>query len=404
MMTKDQILNLFNKLEKHGVGTPRGQKVLDTLVVTTTWEKETPVHIAIKEGKVDLAKALLERGKAELARKQDNNRNTALHIAADYGRTEIVKILLQHDGKNLVYMKNAYGCTALHKAARHGHTDIVKALLELGGEELLHVQDSNRETAFIYAYLWLKSSGGVGKGRMDCFSDIFEILAKRLGGKSFIATQPYREDVDHWTETKYIAHVYFNGDYITYLKINDFPYTKKGYFDDPKKDVLLLKEFADLDVLYDDLADESGVSQLTTEEKLYLYALAFESYAKRKLPATHPDLKLMSTFIKEFDKTDHDTTYKSLLATSIHRVHAVIRGTTRYNLGKLFHRSQTIFDVIPDVVPAVRKDYTIVPKPAAEEDITVDTDTSGNSQTSDSDKLLSKGKVQKRYGTLIRRA
>ena len=66
---------------------------------------------------------------------EDASKRTALHLAARNGHLEVVKYLLEKGGAEVNEEDND-GWTALHLAARYGHLEVVKYLLEKGGTEV----------------------------------------------------------------------------------------------------------------------------------------------------------------------------------------------------------------------------------------------------------------------------
>ncbi|GJN31085.1 hypothetical protein PR202_gb19441 [Eleusine coracana subsp. coracana] len=86
------------------------------------------LHIAAKQGDVDVVKALLE-ALPELSMTVDASNTTALNTAATQGHMEVVRLLLQVDG-SLALIARSNGKTAVHSAARNGHVEVVRALLQ----------------------------------------------------------------------------------------------------------------------------------------------------------------------------------------------------------------------------------------------------------------------------------
>ena len=91
----------------------------------THTEKNTPLHIACKNGGEDIVRFLLEKNANANATNQ--KRVTPLHISATHGFTEISKLLLERDAD--VEMQDADGCTPLIYAARGKHEKVISLLL-----------------------------------------------------------------------------------------------------------------------------------------------------------------------------------------------------------------------------------------------------------------------------------
>ncbi|XP_076264402.1 uncharacterized protein LOC143198798 isoform X3 [Rhynchophorus ferrugineus] len=95
------------------------------------------LHLAAKDGHVDIAKELLKRGAiVDAATKKGN---TALHIASLAGQEEVVKLLVQHDASLNVQSQN--GFTPLYMAAQENHDVVVKYLLSKGANQTLATED-----------------------------------------------------------------------------------------------------------------------------------------------------------------------------------------------------------------------------------------------------------------------
>lgn len=87
---------------------------------------ETPLHVASRNGSVDIMNLLLERG-ADID-KPDNDRETPLHSASRCGKERSVRLLLKEKAKT--DRTDNDGETPLHAASRRGHESVVAVLLE----------------------------------------------------------------------------------------------------------------------------------------------------------------------------------------------------------------------------------------------------------------------------------
>jgi ankyrin repeat protein len=88
--------------------------------------KWTALHLASKNGTVDIAEALIEFG-ADINH-QDNFGRTPLYIASRHRSNKLVRLLLDH-GANL-NTSDTWGITPLHEASMHGLTTFVASFLE----------------------------------------------------------------------------------------------------------------------------------------------------------------------------------------------------------------------------------------------------------------------------------
>uniref|UniRef100_A0A8C2D3G2 Ankyrin 2 n=1 Tax=Cyprinus carpio TaxID=7962 RepID=A0A8C2D3G2_CYPCA len=95
------------------------------------------LHLAAKEGHVDLVQELLDRGSSvDSATKKGN---TALHIASLAGQGEVVKILVKRGADINAQSQN--GFTPLYMASQENHLDVVRYLLENGGNQSTATED-----------------------------------------------------------------------------------------------------------------------------------------------------------------------------------------------------------------------------------------------------------------------
>ena len=92
---------------------------------------DTPLLLALSEGQLDVARALIERG-APLDVADYEIRFTPLLAAARFGHTEMVELLLDRGAD--IHAKAYCSNTALHLAIRAGHTDTARILVERGAQ------------------------------------------------------------------------------------------------------------------------------------------------------------------------------------------------------------------------------------------------------------------------------
>ncbi|XP_057656758.1 ankyrin-3-like isoform X1 [Diorhabda carinulata] len=95
------------------------------------------LHLASKDGHIEIARELLKRGAiADAATKKGN---TSLHIASLAGQEEIVRLLVQHGAALNVQSQN--GFTPLYMAAQENHDGCVRYLLSKGANQALATED-----------------------------------------------------------------------------------------------------------------------------------------------------------------------------------------------------------------------------------------------------------------------
>ena len=87
----------------------------------------TPVHVAARNGTVEMVQLLFDNG-GDLSLKNEDEQ-TSLHLAADYGRTRTVRKICELDD-DLVGIEDENSNTALHLAATKGHEKVVTCLIE----------------------------------------------------------------------------------------------------------------------------------------------------------------------------------------------------------------------------------------------------------------------------------
>jgi ankyrin repeat protein len=90
----------------------------------------TPLHLASKEGHVDIARFLIEHGADAGAR--DNDNCTPLHWASQQGHSEVVRVLVERGVE--VNARDHSDWTPLHAASQNGRLEVVRFLLEHGAD------------------------------------------------------------------------------------------------------------------------------------------------------------------------------------------------------------------------------------------------------------------------------
>ncbi|EDV90942.1 GH23945 [Drosophila grimshawi] len=95
------------------------------------------LHLAAKDGFVDICNELLKRGiKVDSATKKGN---TALHIASLAGQQQVIKQLIQHNAN--VNVQSLNGFTPLYMAAQENHDACCRLLLGKGANPSLATED-----------------------------------------------------------------------------------------------------------------------------------------------------------------------------------------------------------------------------------------------------------------------
>ncbi|XP_046807629.1 ankyrin-3-like [Lucilia cuprina] len=95
------------------------------------------LHLAAKDGYIDIVAELLRRGiRVDNATKKGN---TALHIASLAGQKEVIKLLIQYNAN--VNIQSLNGFTPLYMAAQENHDACVRFLLSKGANPSLATED-----------------------------------------------------------------------------------------------------------------------------------------------------------------------------------------------------------------------------------------------------------------------
>ena len=107
----------------------------------------TALHIAAREGHLEVVRLLLQAGADKDASNGDGL--TALHFAARPGHSEVVRLLLEAGADKDAATTHGVTVTALHIAAQEGHLEVVRLLLEAGADK--DTADTNGWTALHFA-------------------------------------------------------------------------------------------------------------------------------------------------------------------------------------------------------------------------------------------------------------
>jgi serine/threonine-protein phosphatase 6 regulatory ankyrin repeat subunit B len=104
--------------------------------------KYTPLLLAAANGRVDIARVLLENG-ASVGR-TNHKAWTALHVAAFHGQLEVCRLLLEKGAEvNAIDLPKKN--TPLHSAARNGYLSVVQLLVERGAN--VRTKNTDGQTA-----------------------------------------------------------------------------------------------------------------------------------------------------------------------------------------------------------------------------------------------------------------
>lgn len=134
--------------------------LLERVPVTGTPDDDyTPLGLAVRAGRVDLVRRLLDAG-ADPGGVIGLMRGTLVHEASYHGHGDVVRLLTQHrsaDGAPSIDLdaQGPYnGFTALHDAVWHGHHDAAQALIDAGArlDIRTHAGTTPRDLAILYGY------------------------------------------------------------------------------------------------------------------------------------------------------------------------------------------------------------------------------------------------------------
>ena len=94
--------------------------------------QETPLHLAARNGHQLIAQFLIQQGSQVNARNVPS-RETPLHLASRNGHQQVAEVLIRHGGQ--VNAENRpWQETPLHLASRNGHQEVAELLIQQGGD------------------------------------------------------------------------------------------------------------------------------------------------------------------------------------------------------------------------------------------------------------------------------
>ncbi len=114
------------------------------LIDVANEKSETPLHVAARNGSMEMTTFLLDNG-AEPNKRDKDGKNT-LHAACEQQNSELANLLI---GKVDLHITDQRGRTPLHVAVCHGSRDIVVVLLEQGAKK--DIEDKKGQTPLAYA-------------------------------------------------------------------------------------------------------------------------------------------------------------------------------------------------------------------------------------------------------------
>ena len=109
----------------------------------------TALHIAARNGNIDICRLLLSRPAIDVNVK-NKWKSTPLMIAAGSGNLDIVELLLRHPRTQVDLQAEYYGRTALIEAALKGHLAVVKTLVAHGAN-VNAADNTGRNSALVEA-------------------------------------------------------------------------------------------------------------------------------------------------------------------------------------------------------------------------------------------------------------
>jgi ankyrin repeat protein len=198
----------------------------------------TALHVAASKGHKEVVAVLLAKGaRLETRFENEQTSGTALTIAAEFGRRDVVKTLLLRANAD-PQAKTRSGNTALHIAASKGYTEVVKELLSAkktdvkartpSGTTALHLAASNGHNDIVMALL----NKGADSNERDNTGWTAAHRAAAGGHKHVVMTLLHVDgDIEHQIVLLFMLVDKFPEDHI-YPKLLGDTLCKSGNFDD----------------------------------------------------------------------------------------------------------------------------------------------------------------------------
>ncbi|KAJ8750537.1 hypothetical protein K2173_015693 [Erythroxylum novogranatense] len=117
----------FSAVQLGDLDTVRAMLERDpSLLLQTTYDTQSPLHIAAANGQIEILSFLLERSVDPDT--VNRHKQTPLMLAAMHGKSGCLKKLIDA-GANILKFDSIHGRTCLHHAAYYGHSDSLGAIL-----------------------------------------------------------------------------------------------------------------------------------------------------------------------------------------------------------------------------------------------------------------------------------
>lgn len=144
----------------------KNQQVLDRSTKTSAKNSGSPLHVAVKNGDIEIINKILEEvytstKKQVLVLAVDENGCTPIHLAAEGGLADVIVTLLEVFGyissknkKAAISIQDHKGCTALHLAVKNNCVPVAKILIESLGysssdkKAFASIRNHNNRTAY----------------------------------------------------------------------------------------------------------------------------------------------------------------------------------------------------------------------------------------------------------------
>jgi ankyrin repeat protein len=100
-------------------------------------EESTPLHLASRQGHLEVARVLIKHGADAAAQTVDGR--TPLHEASSWGHMELARLLIENGADAAAQDRD--GETPLHEVSSWGHVELARLLIEQGVDVAAHTKD-----------------------------------------------------------------------------------------------------------------------------------------------------------------------------------------------------------------------------------------------------------------------